>query len=156
MQRAAENQAMRPERRIELLMDGSWHRVRAPQIGSPRVYYAHCQAIYGTKQEKRDIATLLAMGFIVSNPAQYDQDMILRTQKAGHNVMTQLFLPAVEFCDMLAFRALPDGRIPAGVAMEIEHAESYEKPILELPSNRTSRVMTHAQTIEYLYEVGER
>lgn len=34
-----------------------------------KIYYAHCQAIYGTVQEKRDIELLQRLGFEVVNPS---------------------------------------------------------------------------------------
>ncbi len=109
-----------------------------------RVYYAHCQAIYGTPQEDRDVELLTRLGFGVVNPALVpDADM-------------QFYLRMVADCDAVAFRALPDGRITTGVFQEIQEARRLGYPVFELPSNLVGREMSHQETRGYLAEVGFR
>jgi hypothetical protein len=74
----------------------------------------------------------------------------------GAEVMRQVFKPLAQTCDLLVFRALPDGAIPAGVAKEIQWAEEVNVPVIELPSALSRRTLTLAQTKQYLKEVGQR
>ena len=140
------------------------------------VYYAHCLQLYGTKQEQRDLETLRGFGFQVTNPADDAYAKLAKTVKqvyanpttdeeralvapfadAGEAVMQLVFRGLVCNCDALVFRALPDGRIPAGVAQEIAWANLLGKPVIELPTNLLSRTMTVDQTREYLRLVGQR
>ena len=119
------------------------------------VYYAHCQAIYGTPQEDRDINLLQRMGHLVVNPANFDQKRIQEVKDKTGDVMSY-FCDRVLQCDALAFRALPDGRIPAGVGVEITAARVANMPVFELPSGVRSRTMNMPETREYLEEVGQR
>jgi hypothetical protein len=144
-----------------------------------RIYYAHCQAIYGTPQEDRDIETLNDLGFEVVNPNQpaardacaiarkaIDEQNAAQKQMYGrlgyvlldtsHEIMVGIFKPLVRSCRALAFRALPDGRIPAGVVKEIQWARDYGYPVIELPSNVMRREMSIVETREYLTEIGQR
>ena len=146
-----------------------------------RCYYAHCIAIYSTPQEDRDVFTLESMGFEVTNPnspeinAQCERlreewkglylpgTEILRDKYAqfddvGHAIMELVFKPLLSAAktDVVAFRALPDGRIPAGVAKEIEWAQTNGIPVIELPASLSTRTMSVAHTREYLREVGCR
>jgi len=59
-------------------------------------------------------------------------------------------------CGVIAIRALPDGRIPAGIAKEIDMFKEAGRPIIELPSGLIGRVMSVEATREYLAEVGQR
>lgn len=134
-----------------------------------KAYYAHCIAIYSTPQEDRDVATLEEMGFTVSNPNRPDVQAkcdFVRGQfntagpfgynDASEAVMHLVFRPLVEEADVFVFRALPDGRIPSGVALELQWARDMQKPVIELPSNISSRGMTLQATREYLHEIGAR
>jgi hypothetical protein len=70
--------------------------------------------------------------------------------------MDKVFRPLAEGCDLFVFRALPDGRIPAGVMQELMWARAVGRPILELPSGTLGRAMSVESTREYLHEVGQR
>ena len=123
---------------------------------SMRAYYAHCQSIYRTPQEYRDLNLLGQLGFDIVNPSEVQHSKRVEEMKSrGENVMLY-FEMLVESCDVLAFRALPDGRIPAGVAKEIEKAKSLGRAIIELPSGILSRTMSLNETCEYLAEAGQR
>jgi hypothetical protein len=136
-----------------------------------KVYYAHCLSLYGTKQESRDIATLESLGFTVENPncplVQEACDFIRADALAwNERNAPELRNPSEEVmeyfrgftltCDCIAFRALPDGRIPGGVYKEIAMFKQAGKPVFELPSGVLSRGMTIEQTREFLGEVGYR
>ncbi len=115
-----------------------------------KAYYAHCTSIYDTTQERRDIATLEASGLTVVNP-NCDECRI------GYATLgMDYFRRFANECDLIVFRALPHGGIPAGVAMEIEMFRAKFKPVLELPSPLIHRTMTIEQTREYLCSVGVR
>jgi hypothetical protein len=58
--------------------------------------------------------------------------------------------------DVLAFRALPHGDIPSGVAQEIVAALEAKMPVFELPSMPASRFISVEETREYLYDIGQR
>ena len=126
---------------------------------SMKVYYGHCQAIYGSKQDERDVETLRALGFEVVNPSAEEHVQMAKNMKcagiSSEKVMGY-FESLVDGCDAVAFRALPDGAVPAGVAKEIERAASKGKPVIELPSCISRRVLTVEQTREYLREIGQR
>jgi hypothetical protein len=131
-----------------------------------KVYYAHCIAIYNTKQEARDIALLESLGFEVINPNSKELDTayekrkaeIAATKAAGADPM-ELFRPFAQgdgSCDLIAFRGMTDGAIPAGVAKEIEMFKEVKKPVIELPSCVTRRSFTVQETREALLETGCR
>lgn len=121
------------------------------------VYYAHCLALYGTAQEKRDVELLERLGFTVFNPNnQMVEGLVRDAKKNGDDVMEAVFKPLAQSAASLVFRALPDGSIPAGVAKEIDWALEAGVPVFELPSAVLSRVLSLEATREYLREVGYR
>jgi hypothetical protein len=127
-----------------------------------KVYYAHCLGLYNTPQERRDIDTLLFFDFIVVNPncaeVQEKCDWIKANSvqpDPGAEVMEYFKKFALE-CDAIAFRALPDGSIPAGVAKEIAMFKAEDKPVIELPTAVLKRTLSVESTREYLGEVGYR
>ena len=130
-----------------------------------KVYYAHCQAIYDSPQEQRDVEMLKALGFEVINPNSPEYVAVAKKIKStpaycvegtASAMVMDYFTKLVKDCDAVAFRALPDGTIPAGVAKEIEKAMTDGKPVFELPSCVSRRVLTVEQTREYLKEIGQR
>lgn len=121
-----------------------------------RAYYAHCQAIYGTPQEERDQETIRNLGYEPIAFGLEIQEAADKAKKDGFNPMREVFFPLVETSEVLFFRALPDGRVPAGVMGEIIEASRLNIPVLELPSGLMSREMSIEQTREYLREIGQR
>lgn len=123
-----------------------------------KVYYAHCQAIYGKPIEQRDIALLESLGFEVVNPGLPEHGTACKAFAAENLGFTKMdyFIKLVRGCDALAFRALYDGSIPIGVVKEIECAKHDRKPVIELPSGMQLRALTLEQTREYLGEIGQR
>jgi hypothetical protein len=119
------------------------------------VYYAHSMAIYGTPREMKDINMLSEMGFEVVNPSSPGVVKGFEKYKEIHqdDYMTFFTLLAAA-CDVVAFRALPDGRIPGGVAKEI--AANTTGFLIELPNRVKGRSMNHEETVEYLEDIGER
>lgn len=124
-----------------------------------KIYYAHCLQIYGTPQEERDVSLLELLGFEVYNPNNEDIQQLVQRWKGmdpDYDVMRKIFLPLVETCDALAYRGVPDGRLPGGVWMEATHADKLNIPIIELPYGLAWRGMTTDQSREYLRETGQR
>ncbi len=114
------------------------------------IYYAHAMSLYGTLQEARDVETLTLLGFEVYNPNCEEGSTVAKTKgMAG-------FKELVDNCGGLAFRALPDGRIPAGIADEVKWTREAFKPVIELPSSMNSRMISVEETREYLTEIGQR
>ena len=123
-----------------------------------KIYYAHCQSIYGTNRERKDIAMLEAMGFEVVNPNT--QEILrgleeFRLKNPQESSMTY-FCRIAEGCGAIAFRGIPGGGITAGVFMEIECVGVLGKPVIELPNQMVTRQMTREQTMEYLLDVGQQ
>lgn len=141
------------------------------------VYYAHCMAIYDTPQEERDLVTLAKLGFAkIINPnstpysaacaeiraeaAADPRGFVFRDGKRygdpSDAIMVHVFKPLVDTCDVVAFRALPDGMIPSGVAKEVWWAVNAGKIVIELPSALNRRALSTVATREYLTEIGQR
>lgn len=155
-------------------------QTRPPLTRRRTCYYAHCMSIYGKLTEARDVEALRALGFAVVNPNDQDiskrceeiRDTVERTgyweagspgpgltfryTDASTAIMEVIFKPLARSCDVLAFRALPDGTIPAGVAKEIQWAIEAGKTIIELPCSLKRRTLSVELTREYLREVGQR
>lgn len=115
-----------------------------------KAYYAHCIAIYDTKQEDRDIATLTSLGYEVVNPNSVECSEGYKEKGMDY------FKQFAESCDVVVFRALPNGKIPAGIATEISYFIKLLKPVIELPSCMLSRTINVEETREYLKEIGLR
>jgi hypothetical protein len=115
-----------------------------------KAYYAHCKAIYGTPQERRDVAQIQQLGFEVVNPAEAEWDALWKER--GMEAKQDFAI----MCDVIIFRALPDGRIPQGVFKEIREFQLRGKPVFELPSMIVSRELSLQATRDYMAEVGQR
>lgn len=122
---------------------------------SRTVYYEHCISIYHTPQELRDVQTLSQLGFSVMNPNNAITHAAVMSLKAAGGDYMSYFKPIVESADVFAFRALPDGHIPAGIAKTLYWAIEAGKPVIELPGY-VGRVMSLDDTRQYLLEVGQR
>lgn len=115
-----------------------------------KCYYAHCIGIYNTLQEKRDIETLTGLGFEVVNPNS-------KECSEGYKLEGMKYFERFpKECDLVAFRSLPDGRIPAGVGKEIRGFQNENKSVIELPSCLVKRIISVEETREYLCEIGKR
>jgi hypothetical protein len=127
-----------------------------------KVYYAHCIALYNTKQEERDVQILTSLGLEVLNPNTVETQERCNKEMKGLDgdaykaAFDNIFHGYIDECPVFAFRALPDGRIPGGVAMELNYAQSKIKLIIELPCNTVARSMSKDDTREYLRDVGYR
>jgi hypothetical protein len=115
-----------------------------------KIYYAHPITTYDSIIEQKDLLLLKALGFEVVNPNSKESDINYRALGMSY------FESVVASCDALAFRALPDGSIPAGIAKEIDAANHYSKPIFELPTRVRRRVLSVDATREYLLETGRK
>lgn len=121
-----------------------------------KAYYAHSIALYGSRQEELDISNLETLGFEVVNPNSPKNDRIYKNRvKKGLDGMAH-FLDLVSDCDLLAFRANPDGSINAGIMKEIEEAKDNWMPIIELPYMIGSRGLSLEATQLLLKESGAR
>ena len=132
------------------------------------IYYAHCMALYGTPQEKRDIKLISSLfketlEWWLINPSdekyvkEYDAWKKEMAPDGNWIVSPMAYWEElVKSCDIMFFRALPDGRIPSGVAAEIKTMQDADKPVIELPSSIKKRSIDVRETAEYLREVGQR
>lgn len=126
-----------------------------------KVYYAHFMGIYNTPQESRDILTLERLNLEVVNPNHPDiqkevDDFKKDTEKEYMDMFEEVFFKRVRDCEVFAFRGLPNGKIPGGVAKELEVAKEEGKIIIELPCSTISRSMDGPETREYLRDMGQR
>jgi hypothetical protein len=117
-------------------------------ISHASIYYAHPISLYNTRVERQDTALLEELGFCVVNPNH-------PTHAEGYvNKGMEYFKDIVGNCDALAFRAFPDGSIPAGVAKEIKWAREVTDIIFELPTGVIRRSLSVEVTREMLKELG--
>ena len=116
-------------------------------------YYARPKNIYGTPQEARDIEAITKFGF---NVLDFKTEAIQRKASESDNPMEEVFAPLVLECKALFFRAFPDGSIAAGVAKEIETAQSAGIPVAELPRMIDFRSIGVEDTRQRLRELGQR
>lgn len=116
-----------------------------------KIYYAHCIAIYNTPQEQRDL-NLIKLLFPAAKIYNPNND---KAQEGAKEDGMDFFKPIVQMSDLLVFRALPDGKIPAGVCKEIEWAKEVQIPVIELPGF-VGRQMSVDDTRQYLRELGTR
>ena len=116
-----------------------------------KIYYAHFMGIYNTPQEVRDIETLKKLFPLaeIYNPNSQESEDGYKLKGMSY------FEELVKGCDILAFRGLPGGKIPAGVYKEIECGMVNEIPVIELPCF-TDRKMQIEDTRYYLKEIGFR
>ena len=115
-----------------------------------KCYYAHPLSLYGSKQQARDTLTIIGLGFTVENP----NGLIHQVGCERHGM--DYFKGVVQGCDALAFRGLPCGNVPKGVAQEIAWAREKGLPVIELPGRLAVRTLTIDQTREALREGGQR
>lgn len=130
-----------------------------------KVYYAHFMGLYNTPQEQRDVKLLEELGFDVINPncEEVQNHVELWKKRCGdnyesryHEIFDDVFYERIRRCQVFAFRAMPDGRILGGVALELAEAIKHHKLIIELPSLMPSRAISKDDTIQYLKEIGQR
>jgi len=115
-----------------------------------KVYYARPISIYNTPQDERDLKLLESMGFEVNNPNK--AELVERYKTEGMEVYLQLARES----DILAFRSFNAGKIGAGVYKEILEAMFHNKPVFELPTITSKRVLSVDDTREYLKLLGHR
>lgn len=119
-------------------------------------YYAHPMITYNSIIEKSDIILLERLGFKVINPncKEISEGLKEFLKHNSKEKVMEYFANIVQTCDAIAFRALPDGRILSGCAVELERAILINIPIIELPRLLESRFITYPETKEYLTEIG--
>lgn len=116
-----------------------------------KIYYAHCVAIYHTPQEQRDLDLIkkLFPNAEIFNPNNEECQTVAKEKGMDY------FKDLVQGCNMLVFRALPNGKISSGVYKEIEWTNEISNPVIELPCY-TGRAMTVEDTRQFLKEIGSR
>jgi hypothetical protein len=115
-----------------------------------KCYYAHSLHLYNTSQEERDVLLLESLNFKVINPNA--QRHFEAYKKEGMDYFANL----VKSCDVLAFRAYPNGKIPAGVHFEATFAINNDMPVFEIPWGFNRRGLSVEETREWLHELGQR
>jgi nucleoside 2-deoxyribosyltransferase len=122
-----------------------------------KAYYAHAMTSYGSTIEAKDLNTIRELGFDVENPnqAKHKAGCQKYAEEFGsHKVMEYFEKIILNECDLLVFRAIPNGQILSGVAAEIEYALSLGIPVIELPCSLNNRMMDYTETKQYLIELG--
>lgn len=119
-----------------------------------KAYYAHCMALYNTPQEKRDIQLLQELGFEVVNPGSAEIAAAVKDLPSGEAMA--YFERFADECDVIVFRGLPGGAIPAGVAKELQWFADRGKGAIELPTFALRTRLDRDATRLYLREVGNR
>ena len=117
------------------------------------IYYAHCMADYGKAIEILDIGMLKNLGFKVENPnTEKHSKVVKKMQRAGKtsSEIMDYFIEVVDRCDAIAFRALPDGSLTAGVSKEINHMKELGRPIIELPYLEKRDILSVESTRSYI------
>lgn len=112
-----------------------------------KCYFARPYHLYRTAQDQRDIKLLELLGYEVVSPEFIEQNDYT---ERGMIVFDEM----IAKCDCLAFRSVPDLRITAGVAYEIESALKLWLPVFELPTILESRKMSLTDTKDYLKLIG--
>lgn len=115
-----------------------------------KAYYARPKNLYGSPQEKRDIALIQQLGYEVID------FMKPEIQEAAKTQGMTVFEPLVKRANALFFRAFPSGDISAGVGFEIQVAEENHIPVLELPFQLPRRILSVDDTRLMLAELGQR
>ena len=121
-----------------------------------RCYYAHTMLSYNSTQEKIDVELLESLGFEVVNPnAEWIKESVEKYIVVnGSNKVMDYFNTIIIDCDLIAFRALPNGDILSGIASELTFGKSQNIPIIELPCSLGRRMLDYPATKEFLIEVG--
>ena len=121
-----------------------------------KCYYAHTMLSYGSTIEKKDIETLEKLGFEVLNPNQewIQEEVKQYIEENGRDKTMDYFKKLIDTCEVVAFRANPDGNILSGIAFELKYSAEKSKPIIELPSSMFDRMWDYPKTKQYLIEVG--
>lgn len=120
-------------------------------------YYAHPMMTYNSTIEKEDIELLERLGFEVLNPNQkvHQEGCENFIRVVGKDKVMSYFTGLInDFCDIIAFRAIPSGELLSGVAEEVRYAAEISLPIIELPRQLKSRSLDYEKTKQYLIESG--
>lgn len=115
-----------------------------------KVYYARPINLYNTPQDIRDLELLTNLGFDIVNPNKAELERRYVTE--GMDVYLNI-IPSV---DVVAFRALPNLDITAGVYKELSKAYELGLYVFELPTIMSKRVLSVDDTREYLKLIGAR
>ncbi len=117
-----------------------------------KAYYARPISVDDTPQMERDLNLIWDLGYEPS-PTAAEKVAIMEAYKI---IGMDAFRPAVLECDLVVFRAFPDGSIGAGVAKELAWAIEKKIPVVEFPRQIDRRTLTVDQTRNMLAELGQR
>lgn len=117
-----------------------------------KAYYARPISVDGTPQAVRDKELICAMGY-EPYPLGAELDEALEEYR---EIGMKAFCFCVKRCDLLVFRAFPDGSIGSGVAKEIAWAVEFGIPVVEFPRQVERRTLSTKQTKDMLSELGQR
>ena len=128
--------------------------VLMPRNGQKTVYFAHAQPVYGTDEEKANLASIARWfkDHAIVNPAEV---------KEYHIRDMNFYLGVVEKCDALVFTKFK-GFVMGGVGKEVERALELGKKVYELSGvgftriESTPRYLSHDETVALLVKVGFR
>lgn len=123
-----------------------------------KAYYAHSLHLYDTEQEVRDISTISTLGFEVINPNNQKMQIEVEEYRLryGGALVMDYFKDIIRKCDVVIFRAHPDGKIPSGVGFEVKYALELNMPVIELPTLTSNRFLSIEDTRYYLRLLGQR
>ncbi len=108
---------------------------------APRLYFAHPQPVYGTEEEKLQLAAITNhfKDYSTINPAKI-ADLKIRSM--------QFYLDIVNECDTLVFTRF-HGFVLGGVGLEAEFAIKSGKKVYELKDNELIEVKSAPNYLSY-------
>ena len=119
-----------------------------------KCYYAHTMISYGSTIEAQDVTVLKFLGFEVINPNSPEIKKGLNEYLQVRSKTMDYFCDIIHDCDLVVFRALPDGTILSGIAAEVQYASDQNIPIIEIPCSLKKRMQEYPETKQYLTELG--
>lgn len=125
-------------------------------MNKPLCYYAHTMLSYDSTIEQQDIQLLERLGFKVVNPnsKKIKEGLKVFLDRNTKDKTMDYFKEIVSECDLVAFRALPNGDILSGISAELQMALECNIPIIELPCSLNKRMQEYPETKQYLNEIG--
>ena len=90
-----------------------------------KAYYARPITHYNTKEDKQTLRLLNEMGLEVEDPNQ-EKYQIGYKEKG-----MQIFLDAIDDCDVVFFKSFCNGKVTSGVQKEIQKAYDLGIPVFE-------------------------
>ena len=106
-----------------------------------KAYYARPITHYNTESDKKALCFLRGLGLEIEDPNQE------KYQVAYKEKGMEVFLEAIDTCNLLVFRSLWNGKVTAGVLKEVSHAYHNNIPVMEYrPTISNTREMSVEET----------